>query len=147
MIFSNAPDEYTQPVRDFGEKVGIAFQLLDDVIDLAPSGKTTGKVPGTDLRAGVPTMPSLLLKRSDRAEDHDLAARIEAGQARVQAGEDPSILDAEIDELRDSAATEQTRRLAEQWSADAKQALEALPKGAVREALVRFADAVVDRAS
>ncbi|WP_305859007.1 polyprenyl synthetase family protein, partial [Klebsiella pneumoniae] len=62
VIFSNAPSEYEEPLRVYGEKIGVAFQLLDDVIDLSAKPEETGKVPGTDLRAGVPTMPYLLLK-------------------------------------------------------------------------------------
>ena len=46
-IFSNAPDEYEEPLRVYGEKVGVAFQLLDDVIDLSADPAETGKVPGT----------------------------------------------------------------------------------------------------
>ncbi|WP_040166308.1 polyprenyl synthetase family protein [Microbacterium gorillae] len=147
IIFSGAPDEYEAAVREYGEKVGVAFQLLDDVIDLSPSAQETGKVPGTDLRAGVPTMPFLLLARSSEPADRDLAARIRAGQERVAAGEDPITLDAEIDQLRENAVTDRTRDLARQWSAEAVAALDVLPRGAVHEALLRFADAVVDRAA
>lgn len=147
IVFSGAPAEYEEAVRVYGEKVGIAFQLLDDVIDLSPSAGETGKVPGTDLRAGVPTMPYLLLQRSDDAAARDLLARIDAGVARIADGEDPSILDTEIDELREHPVTERTRELANRWAAEAVHALAPLPSGAVREALSRFADAVVDRSA
>ncbi|MGL4254785.1 MAG: polyprenyl synthetase family protein, partial [Microbacterium sp.] len=66
VIFSNGPEEFQQPMVTFGEKAGVAFQLLDDVIDLSADPDETGKVPGTDLRAGVPTMPYLVLsERTD----------------------------------------------------------------------------------
>ena len=48
----------------FGEKIGVAFQLIDDVIDLAPKDDNTGKDAGTDLRAGVATLPLLFLRRA-----------------------------------------------------------------------------------
>ncbi len=147
VLFSNAPGEYEDAVRAYGEKVGVAFQLLDDVIDLSPSAKETGKVPGTDLRAGVPTMPYLLLERSDAPADRELVARIRAGQQQVADGADPRILDDEIDELRRHAVTDRTRDLAHEWARDAVAALAPLPRGAVYEALVRFADAVVDRSA
>ena len=147
ILFSGAPLELEQALLAYGEKVGVAFQLLDDVIDLSPSAKETGKVPGTDLRAGVPTMPYLLLAQSEASADRALVERIIAGQARVQAGEDPRILDAEIDELREHAVTQRTRELAFAWAKDATDALAPLPRGAVYEALLRFADAVVDRAA
>ncbi len=51
----------------FGEKIGVAFQLIDDVIDLSPSPRRPARSPGTDLRAGVATLPLLYLRRA--AED------------------------------------------------------------------------------
>src|SRR5690606_31903478 len=77
VIFSGAPAELEEPMRIYGEKVGVAFQLLDDVIDLSAKPEDTGKVPGTDLRAGVPTMPYLLLKERSDAAAAALAARID----------------------------------------------------------------------
>lgn len=147
VIFSNAPREYEEAVSQFGEKVGIAFQLLDDVIDLSGDAKETGKVPGTDLRAGVATMPYMLLCGYSDAVSLDLRDRIDRGVEEILAGADPSILDDEISQLRDHAATARTRSLAEQWSSDAVAALTPLPRGAVREALERFARVVADRDS
>ncbi|WP_029149516.1 polyprenyl synthetase family protein [Microbacterium indicum] len=143
---SGADAAYRPALREFGEKVGVAFQLADDVIDLSP-GADTGKVAGTDLRAGVVTMPYLLLKASEEPADRDLAARIDAGVERIRSGEDASIIDAEIAELRDSAATRRTHELALRWSAEAVEALSVLPRGAVREALTRFARQLADRSS
>ena len=147
VAFSGAPSEYERPVRDFGEKVGVAFQLLDDVIDLSADPEETGKVPGTDLRAGVPTMPYLLLgHRSDQASA-DLRARIDEGQDLIAAGADPAILDDALTELREHETTRETLDLAHRWSQDAIDALAPLPDGAVREALTRFARAVADRSA
>ena len=87
VLFSDAPSEYRDPVRQYGEKVGVAFQLLDDVIDLSPDPDETGKVPGTDLRAGVPTMPYLLLGRSGDPASRALKATIDDGVLRIADGE------------------------------------------------------------
>lgn len=145
VLFSNAPEEYMQPMLDFGEKVGIAFQLLDDVIDLSADAEETGKVPGTDLRAGVPTMPYLLLGRTDDAAALELKTAIDDGVARIADGADPAILDDALARLRDHDATAQTRALAADWSERAVAALEPLPSGRVRDAVTRFARYVVDR--
>lgn len=145
ILFSDAPAAYEQPVLAFGEKVGIAFQLLDDVIDLSADAEQTGKVPGTDLRAGVPTMPYLLLGRAADPGSRELKATIDDGVARIADGADPGILDEPLSRLREHSATEATRRLAGQWSRDAIAALDPLPDGPVRDALTRFAQAVVDR--
>ncbi|KAA9133784.1 polyprenyl synthetase family protein [Microbacterium caowuchunii] len=147
VLFSNAPAEYQEPVLVFGEKIGVAFQLLDDVIDLSADPAETGKVPGTDLRAGVPTMPYLLLAARQDAASAALLSRIDEGVARIADGADPALLDAPLADLREHDATAETVRLAQAWSAEAVAALAPLPSGPVREALVRFADAVTDRSS
>nr|WP_314841090.1 polyprenyl synthetase family protein [uncultured Microbacterium sp.] len=147
VIFSNAPSEYEEPLRVYGEKIGVAFQLLDDVIDLSAKPEDTGKVPGTDLRAGVPTMPYLLLKAETDEASVDLAARIDEGVALIADGADPSILDGPLTELRDHAGTQKTLALAHTWTRDAIAALTALPRGTVREALTRFAETLVERSS
>jgi heptaprenyl diphosphate synthase len=147
IIFSNAPQEFGEAVRVFGERAGVAFQLLDDVIDLSADAGETGKVPGTDLRAGVPTMPYLLLGRREDDASVALRRRIDEGVARIAEGEDPAILDADLTELRDHEATVQTLRLAREWSAEAVAVLAPIPDGPVREALTRFAEVVADRTS
>ena len=80
VMFSNAPAEYADPVMEYGERIGVAFQLIDDVIDLSPKADRTGKRAGTDLRAGVVTMPLLLLRARAQTEaaDAELLARIDA---------------------------------------------------------------------
>lgn len=147
VIFSSAPEEYAKPMVVFGDKAGVAFQLLDDVIDLSADPDETGKVPGTDLRAGVPTMPYLLLgQRTDEASVA-LRAAIDDGVARIADGADPAILDDPLALLREHEATRATLDLAHAWSSEAIEALAPLPDGAVREALTRFAEAVADRSS
>lgn len=147
VVFSDAPDEYAAPVREFGERVGVAFQLLDDVIDLSADAEETGKVPGTDLRAGVPTMPYLLLGRAGDPASQALKATIDHGVARISDGTDPEILDGPLASLREHPVTEATRALAHEWADRAVAALSPLPDGPVRDALTRFAEVMVDRSS
>lgn len=147
VIFSNGPQEYEAPMVTFGEKAGVAFQLLDDVIDLSADPDETGKVPGTDLRAGVPTMPYLVLSERTDASSLALRDRIDDGVERISEGADPALLDDALADLRDHEATQATLDLAHAWSQEAVDALAPLPDGAVREALTRFAQAVVERSS
>ncbi|MFV0319707.1 MAG: polyprenyl synthetase family protein [Microbacterium sp.] len=147
VVFSGGAEEFVPAMVEFGERAGVAFQLLDDVIDLSADPDETGKVPGTDLRAGVPTMPYLLLGRQDDAASVDLHARIDEGVDRIADGADPALLDGPLAELRGNPATEATRLLANEWSLQAIAALEPLPDGPVRDALTRFAQAVADRSS
>jgi heptaprenyl diphosphate synthase len=147
IIFSNGPQELEEPMIRFGEKAGVAFQLLDDVIDLSADPAETGKVPGTDLRAGVPTMPYLVLGQRTDAASSSLRERIDDGVARIADGADPSLLDVPLAELREHEATQATLDLAHAWSREAVDALAPLPDGPVREGLTRFAQAVADRSS
>jgi heptaprenyl diphosphate synthase len=147
VIFANGPEEFEAPMVTFGEKAGVAFQLLDDVIDLSADPAETGKVPGTDLRAGVPTMPYLVLGQRTDAASAELRAAIDDGVDRIAAGADPALLDEPLARLREHEATQATRELANAWSQEAIDALEPLPDGPVREALTRFAEAVADRSS
>jgi heptaprenyl diphosphate synthase len=150
VLFSDAPTEYIEPVVQFGERIGVAFQLIDDVIDLAPRRDDTGKTPGTDLRAGVATLPLLYLRAM--AETDDAAAtllhRIDHDvNTAFYADEDSLELAEAIAELRDHEVTRMTLAEAHRWSADAIAALAPLPDGPVKKALTRFAETIVERSN
>jgi heptaprenyl diphosphate synthase len=152
LMFSDAPDEYIEPVVQFGEKIGVAFQLIDDVIDLSPQPEDTGKVPGTDLRAGVVTLPLLYLRRLAASDDEaaELLRRIDhdINTAFYEEGElDSAELTAAIAELRDHEVTRMTLAEAHRWAADAVAALSPLPDGPVKKALTRFAETIVERSN
>ena len=147
VMFSGAPSAYADPVTEYGEKIGVAFQLIDDVIDLSPQAERTGKRAGTDLRAGVATLPILLLRQRapHDPEAANLLARIDAGLAQIDAGADDSVLDPEVIALREHAVTQETEDTARRWAADAVAALDSLPRSAVTRALARMAESIVER--
>ncbi len=145
VVFSNAPEEYEEPLRAYGEKVGVAFQLLDDVLDLSDSPTDTGKVPGTDLIQGVPTMPYLLLRAGQDAAAAVLADRIDEGVALIADGAEATLLAEPLAELREHEVTTQTMALVRTWTQEAIAALEPVAPGPVREALTRFAETLADR--
>jgi heptaprenyl diphosphate synthase len=150
VIFSNAPEEYVVPVRTFGEKIGVAFQLVDDIIDLSTETDKTGKAAGTDLRAGVSTLPLLYLRELSATDSDadDLLRRIERDVTSAFYGEaDEADLSAAIAELRTHAVTKRTLEEAHRWSRDAVEALDPLPKGPVKKALTRFAGTIVERSN
>lgn len=63
-MMAGAPADVQDTLTEFGERIGAAFQLADDVIDIASETGDSGKTPGTDLREGVPTLPTLIALRS-----------------------------------------------------------------------------------
>jgi heptaprenyl diphosphate synthase len=155
VIFSNAPEQYAAPVVAFGEKIGVAFQLIDDVIDLAEPEEETGKAQGTDLRSGVATLPLLFLRRAAHTDPEAAAllARIERtveaevahGSTAIDAVDEE--LAAAIAELRAHAVTAETLDEARRWADEAVAALAPLPEGPVKLALTKFAEAVVERST
>ena len=150
VIFSNASEDYVIPVRTFGEKIGVAFQLVDDIIDLSDKTEVTGKTAGTDLRAGVSTLPLLYLREQALTDSDadDLLRRIERDVTTAFYGEaDEADLSAAIAELREHPVTARTLEEAHRWAREAVEALEPLPDGPVKKALTRFADSIVERSN
>jgi heptaprenyl diphosphate synthase len=150
VLFSEASEDYIVPVRTFGEKVGVAFQLIDDIIDMSAETDVTGKAAGTDLRAGVSTLPLLYLREQARTDQDaaDLLTRIERDVNAAFYGEaDDADLAAAVAELREHPVTARTLDEARRWASDAVAALAPLPEGPVRKALTRFADSIVERSN
>lgn len=145
MLSGCAPD-VVRTVGDFGEQIGVAFQLADDVIDLTSDGSLTGKTPGTDLREGVPTMPLLLLRgraAAPGASSQDVAL---VGLLSGDLSSDAALAEA-VAALRAHPVVEETRLLAVDRAREAVAGLDVLPDGPVRAALIEFADALVDRSA
>ncbi|HEV6953008.1 MAG TPA: polyprenyl synthetase family protein [Promicromonospora sp.] len=144
-MIAGAPAEHVEAVGAYGEKVGVAFQLADDVLDVASSGETSGKTPGTDLREHVPTMPVLLLRRRVAAgeatdEDRDLLAALDGDLSSDEA------LGAVVARLRAHEVLAETREHAVRWARAAAAELAPLPDGPVKASLEEFAEVLADRA-
>ena len=141
VLFSGADQGLREPVRKYGEAIGVAFQLIDDFIDIHSDGKVSGKTPGTDLRAGVPTLPVLYL-RQDAKNDSEAAKLVEIIDAGL---DDDAALNEVLEKMRKHPATERAFQEAKRWADQAIAALDGLPQGPVRDALTNFADAVIER--
>src|SRR5690625_7192883 len=98
-------------MQRYGEKVGVAFQLADDVLDLGSDAQTSGKTPGIDLREGVATMPTLLIRRraahGPDPRTREILERL-GGDLRRDAA-----LGRLVRRLRDDPALEEARALAQ----------------------------------
>jgi heptaprenyl diphosphate synthase len=141
-MFSGCSREVVDVLVDYGEKVGVAFQLADDVIDLTADPEVTGKTPGTDLRERVPTLPVLLARRAAAGGDTDAATVVELLDADL---DDDAALAEAVRALRENPVTDETRRQARRWADDAVAALDTLPDGEVRTALADLAGQVASR--
>ena len=147
VMFSGAPAEFSAPVMEFGEKVGVGFQLVDDVIDLAGTDSETGKTPGTDLRAGVATLPLLKLRQRASSGDVEAAALLDRLETEVLGAPDDVDVSDAVAALREHPVTQETLDEAHRWAREAVEAIAPLPEGPVKKALTRFADTIVERTS
>ncbi|WP_020578380.1 polyprenyl synthetase family protein [Actinopolymorpha alba] len=136
---AGAPAEIERVVTEFGEKVGVAFQLSDDILDIASDSDQSGKTPGTDLREGIPTLPVLLAQRSQEAVDGRLRELLSA-----PLGEDGRHAEA-LALLRAHPAMAEARTIVQQWADDARATLAGLPDIPARHALAGLCDLVVSR--
>jgi heptaprenyl diphosphate synthase len=136
-MLSGASDGATEVLTRWGERIGVAFQLADDLLDISSEAGESGKVPGTDLREGVPTLPVLLLRRS--APDDPLVARL-AGDLT-----DDVSLAAALAELREHPVMVEASAVVQRWADEARETLGSLPEGAPRQALEGLCDYVARR--
>jgi octaprenyl-diphosphate synthase len=136
-VLSGAPERVCASLGAFGEELGIAFQIQDDVLDLVGDQQVVGKTLGIDLRKGKLTLPMVMhLAGCDavtRTRTLELIRHVDAIAVR--------------DLMERSGAIERARQRAMQMVASAKDRLAALPDSAARDLLQLMADAVVDRSS
>jgi heptaprenyl diphosphate synthase len=138
-LVSGASTEVLETVTAFGEKIGIAFQLADDVIDISSDSKDSGKTPGTDLREGVPTLVTLRVMASKDPADADL-------QRLLSAPIESEIVVAEVlQALRSHRALDESREQLFHVAREARTALGPLPISDATSALFSLCDAVIDR--
>jgi heptaprenyl diphosphate synthase len=138
---SGAAPDIEETLTAYGEQIGTAFQLSDDIIDVASDTADMGKTPGTDLREGVLTLPSLMARTSARSVDARLLALLSG----------PIESDAEhaeaLELLRDSPAMALARAEVERRADAARSLLESLPDIPARVALTGLCDLVTTRTS
>mgnify|MGYP002721480784 CR=1 FL=1 len=143
--YGGCSEEVTAMLEEYGEAVGVAFQLADDVIDLTADGAASGKTPGTDLREGVPTLPVLLLREQAAQEDADKSeAKRVLALVEGDLSSDEALAEA-VAAVVAHPVMEESWQTARSWAERAKAAIAGLPDSTLKTALNSFADAVVDR--
>ncbi|MFZ9922858.1 MAG: polyprenyl synthetase family protein, partial [Candidatus Nanopelagicaceae bacterium] len=137
-MLSGADREIVETLTKFGEKIGIAFQLADDVIDISSDASQSGKVPGTDLREGIPTLVTLQIMSSKLEEDQELRKLLQNPIPEEKIAE-------VLTKLRQHRALKDAKSYLHNLSREAKQLLEPLPAIPARSALEGLCDAVIER--
>jgi heptaprenyl diphosphate synthase len=150
-LFSGAPEGVADQIAAACEKLGVAWQLSDDVIDIASDTAQSGKTPGTDLRQGVRTLPVLYALRSLNSEAVQPGAGPSAADVRLRwLLEDADLADeALVTEaltlLRGHQAMKESRADVLNWVHEARTSIKTLPDGPARAAFLAMCDFVEKR--
>nr|WP_211192589.1 polyprenyl synthetase family protein [Actinoplanes sp. TBRC 11911] len=140
-LFSGAEAKDVQALAAYGETIGIAFQLSDDLLDISSESVESGKTPGTDLREGVPTLPVLYALDGDDT-DPRLRELLSAGPLT-----DDELHAEALTLLRESAAMKRARETVRMYAEQARAELAPLPDGEAKRAMDALCDFIADRTS
>jgi octaprenyl-diphosphate synthase len=139
-VIAGSPEEQEQAMAAYGLHLGIAFQLIDDVLDYSSSNEELGKNIGDDLAEGKPTLPLIQAIKAGTPEQRaTLRQAVETGGLEH--------IEGVMEAIATTGAIEYTAALALRQAQQAKQALEAVPDSPYRAALSTLADFAVNRAS
>ena len=136
-ILSQAPEEAAKALKDYGRNLGIAFQIVDDILDFTSTEDEMGKPVGSDLTQGTLTLPSMLIL--ERYPEDNPIKRLFQGADKEENVEQA------IELVRNSSIVQQCYGVATDYRDMACQNLLALPSNDNRQALIGLADYVVKR--
>jgi len=139
-LFSGAPDSVTDRITPACAALGVAFQLSDDILDVASESEQSGKTPGTDLREGVRSLPILHALRSAGPADARLVELLNMGELA-----DPELHTEALSLLRTHPAMEMARADTRRWAEEARTQILGLPDVPARAAFEALCEFVVER--
>ncbi|MEX1071283.1 MAG: polyprenyl synthetase family protein [Anaerolineales bacterium] len=134
----NQEDRYFEPLRAYGYGIGMAFQMVDDVLDFSSDAATMGKPVASDLRLGLVTLPTLHFLEANPNDER---------MQKLQNGSklDEGAMETLVADIRASGAVQRAHVEADAQAQNALDALEQLPAGPERQALAELAEYVVAR--
>ena len=139
-LLSGASMEVVETLTKFGEKIGVAFQVADDLLDIASNETASGKTPGTDLKEGVPTLVTLFVMADNDPADKVLIEKL----SKPISDQD---LVGVIQELRNHKALKRVQEYLSNVAKEANQLLVDLPNGPAKSALENLTFALVNRST
>ncbi len=135
-ILSEAPEESVERLKGYGYNLGIAFQVVDDILDFIGTEETLGKPVGSDLAQGTLTLPAMLLLEH-YPQDNPVK--------RVSESRDKKYVQTAIEMIRNSSIVPECYKVAAEYCSKACRSLNALPDNPARQALTQLADYVINR--
>ena len=139
-LLSGASMEVVETLTKFGEKIGVAFQVADDLLDIASTETASGKTPGTDLKEGVPTLVTLFVMADNDPADDVLIEKL----SKPISDQD---LAGVIQELRNHKALKKVQDYLSNVAKEANKLLVDLPNGPAKSALENLTFALVNRST
>ena len=136
-IVNEAPEDEIKALRDYGYDLGMAFQIVDDILDFTADEDKLGKPVASDLLQGHLTLPAIMLKEV-YPDDNPVKAIFE------NRGKEQS-LNRAIEMIRNSGIVADCYRVAQRFTSEAHQTLRTLPDNPCRKALIELANYVVER--
>lgn len=143
-VIGRAPEPHIQALRAFGSDLGLAFQMIDDVLDFREESDVLGKPSGNDLRQGVMTLPTMLYieRLTPGAPQREAIERIVSGDEL-----DEDQIQYVVDEIRASEAIDRAEAIAAAYADRARERLEIVPDHETRALLRDVVDLAVSRSS
>ena len=135
-ILSAAPEKSVEILQEYGYNLGIAFQIVDDILDFIGTEKILGKPVGADLAQGTLTLPAMLLL--ERQPDDNPIKRLFESR-------DKTNIKAAIEQVHNSSIVEECYNIASEYCSRACRNLHLLPENASRQALIELADYIIKR--
>ncbi|CAB5060601.1 MAG: polyprenyl synthetase family protein [Actinobacteria bacterium] len=139
-LLSGASTQTVEALTKFGEKIGVAFQVADDLLDISSDETASGKTPGTDLKEGVPTLVTLYVIAANNPADKDLIAKL---NGPIPESDLPGV----ITQLRSHKALTEVKDYLANVANEANGLLADLPEGVAKEALKNLTFALVNRST
>jgi geranylgeranyl pyrophosphate synthase len=138
-MVAGAPVEQVEAMRVYGLHLGIAFQIVDDILDFTGDPAVMGKPVGSDLAGGTLTLPTILYMQR-KPDDNPVKRAFEGVRRKAN-------IDRAIREIVESDLLEESMQTALRYGEEARNALRALPDGEVRDTLASILDYVFARRS
>jgi len=139
-MLSGAEPRVVELLTQFGEKVGIAFQIADDLLDVQSDSTESGKTPGTDLKEGIPTLVTLYAMNSKDPTDKDLVERLSKPIPESELSET-------ITKLRNHKAVLEVKAYLRTIADEADALLAELPATPAKDALANLITALISRST
>jgi len=136
-LLGQAPEGALGALRSYGHNLGIAFQIVDDILDFIGEGEEMGKPVGSDLMQGTLTLPAILLLEREPRDNPVLAVLADRDK--------PANLRRAIEMVRNSSIIPECYRVAEGYCSRAQKALRRLPHNPVSGLLSDLLDYIVER--